>query len=61
MTVCFTECLGVNPTNNSLSSANDRGQSIVILCLMLCAFCISELPPGWERIEDPVYGVYYVE
>uniref|UniRef100_A0A3Q1DBD1 Membrane associated guanylate kinase, WW and PDZ domain containing 1a n=1 Tax=Amphiprion ocellaris TaxID=80972 RepID=A0A3Q1DBD1_AMPOC len=20
-----------------------------------------ELPPGWERIDDPVYGVYYVE
>ncbi|XP_036959503.1 membrane-associated guanylate kinase, WW and PDZ domain-containing protein 1-like isoform X2 [Acanthopagrus latus] len=20
-----------------------------------------ELPPGWERIEDPVYGVYYVD
>uniref|UniRef100_A0A8D3AGV8 Membrane-associated guanylate kinase, WW and PDZ domain-containing protein 1 n=1 Tax=Scophthalmus maximus TaxID=52904 RepID=A0A8D3AGV8_SCOMX len=25
------------------------------------AFCISELPPGWERIDDPVYGVYYVD
>lgn len=24
-------------------------------------FLYSELPPGWERIEDPVYGVYYVE
>lgn len=22
---------------------------------------ISELPPGWEKIDDPVYGVYYVE
>lgn len=20
-----------------------------------------ELPAGWEKIEDPVYGVYYVE
>uniref|UniRef100_A0A8C6UM35 Membrane associated guanylate kinase, WW and PDZ domain containing 1 n=1 Tax=Neogobius melanostomus TaxID=47308 RepID=A0A8C6UM35_9GOBI len=20
-----------------------------------------ELPPGWEKIDDPVYGVYYVE
>nr|XP_043894784.1 membrane-associated guanylate kinase, WW and PDZ domain-containing protein 1-like isoform X12 [Solea senegalensis] len=20
-----------------------------------------ELPPGWERIDDPVYGVYYVD
>uniref|UniRef100_M4ARH7 Membrane-associated guanylate kinase, WW and PDZ domain-containing protein 1 n=1 Tax=Xiphophorus maculatus TaxID=8083 RepID=M4ARH7_XIPMA len=31
------------------------------LCLMLCALCIPELPPGWERIDDPVYGVYYVD
>uniref|UniRef100_A0A8C2J788 Membrane associated guanylate kinase, WW and PDZ domain containing 1a n=1 Tax=Cyprinus carpio TaxID=7962 RepID=A0A8C2J788_CYPCA len=22
---------------------------------------VSELPPGWEKIDDPVYGVYYVE
>uniref|UniRef100_A0A673HBF7 Membrane-associated guanylate kinase, WW and PDZ domain-containing protein 1 n=1 Tax=Sinocyclocheilus rhinocerous TaxID=307959 RepID=A0A673HBF7_9TELE len=21
----------------------------------------SELPPGWEKIDDPVYGVYYVD
>lgn len=21
----------------------------------------AELPPGWEKIDDPVYGVYYVE
>uniref|UniRef100_A0A3P9PQ33 Membrane-associated guanylate kinase, WW and PDZ domain-containing protein 1 n=1 Tax=Poecilia reticulata TaxID=8081 RepID=A0A3P9PQ33_POERE len=28
---------------------------------MLCALCIPELPPGWERIDDPVYGVYYVD
>ncbi|XP_055366398.1 membrane-associated guanylate kinase, WW and PDZ domain-containing protein 1-like isoform X5 [Betta splendens] len=23
--------------------------------------CFPELPPGWERIDDPVYGVYYVD
>uniref|UniRef100_A0A8C1HLC8 Membrane-associated guanylate kinase, WW and PDZ domain-containing protein 1 n=1 Tax=Cyprinus carpio carpio TaxID=630221 RepID=A0A8C1HLC8_CYPCA len=22
---------------------------------------VSELPPGWEKIDDPVYGVYYVD
>ncbi|XP_024125006.1 membrane-associated guanylate kinase, WW and PDZ domain-containing protein 1b isoform X6 [Oryzias melastigma] len=22
---------------------------------------LAELPPGWERIDDPVYGVYYVD
>lgn len=44
-----------------LITAHDRGESVIILCLMLYVFCISELPPGWERIEDPVYGVYYVE
>nr|2ZAJ_A Chain A, Membrane-associated guanylate kinase, WW and PDZ domain-containing protein 1 [Homo sapiens] len=20
-----------------------------------------ELPAGWEKIEDPVYGIYYVD
>uniref|UniRef100_A0A8C6W0J5 Membrane-associated guanylate kinase, WW and PDZ domain-containing protein 1 n=1 Tax=Nothobranchius furzeri TaxID=105023 RepID=A0A8C6W0J5_NOTFU len=29
--------------------------------MMLCALCVLELPPGWERIDDPVYGVYYVD
>uniref|UniRef100_A0A3Q3KJA5 Membrane-associated guanylate kinase, WW and PDZ domain-containing protein 1 n=1 Tax=Monopterus albus TaxID=43700 RepID=A0A3Q3KJA5_MONAL len=29
--------------------------------VMWFTFCISELPPGWERIDDPVYGVYYVD
>lgn len=24
-------------------------------------FPTAELPPGWEKIDDPVYGVYYVE
>lgn len=22
---------------------------------------ISELPYGWEKIDDPIYGTYYVE
>ncbi|XP_053091831.1 membrane-associated guanylate kinase, WW and PDZ domain-containing protein 1-like isoform X14 [Pangasianodon hypophthalmus] len=22
---------------------------------------LAELPPGWEKIDDPVYGVYYVD
>uniref|UniRef100_A0A3Q3EYB6 Membrane-associated guanylate kinase, WW and PDZ domain-containing protein 1 n=1 Tax=Labrus bergylta TaxID=56723 RepID=A0A3Q3EYB6_9LABR len=42
-----------------LEECDDDG--VVIMCLILCAFCILELPPGWERIEDPVYGVYYVD
>uniref|UniRef100_A0A667XXA3 Membrane-associated guanylate kinase, WW and PDZ domain-containing protein 1 n=1 Tax=Myripristis murdjan TaxID=586833 RepID=A0A667XXA3_9TELE len=27
----------------------------------VASFFVSELPPGWERIDDPVYGVYYVD
>ncbi|XP_027023323.1 membrane-associated guanylate kinase, WW and PDZ domain-containing protein 1 isoform X21 [Tachysurus fulvidraco] len=29
-----------------------------------CLCCMTrppELPPGWEKIDDPVYGVYYVD
>lgn len=24
-------------------------------------FYFSELPYGWEKIDDPIYGTYYVE
>lgn len=24
-------------------------------------FSFAELPYGWERIEDPKYGTYYIE
>uniref|UniRef100_A0A3B3U9M4 Membrane-associated guanylate kinase, WW and PDZ domain-containing protein 1 n=1 Tax=Poecilia latipinna TaxID=48699 RepID=A0A3B3U9M4_9TELE len=43
-----------------LEECDDDGKK-ECLCLMLCALCIPELPPGWERIDDPVYGVYYVD
>ncbi|XP_058844583.1 membrane-associated guanylate kinase, WW and PDZ domain-containing protein 1-like isoform X5 [Acipenser ruthenus] len=26
-----------------------------------CRHILQELPAGWEKIEDPVYGVYYVD
>uniref|UniRef100_A0A7N9ARJ4 Membrane-associated guanylate kinase, WW and PDZ domain-containing protein 1 n=1 Tax=Mastacembelus armatus TaxID=205130 RepID=A0A7N9ARJ4_9TELE len=28
---------------------------------LLCIIYTTKLPPGWERIDDPVYGVYYVD
>lgn len=31
------------------------------LLIVSCPLSVLELPPGWEKIEDPVYGVYYVE
>lgn len=48
---------------NQHITANDWGFGVVILILNVFFFFfeISDLPPGWERIEDPVYGVYYVE
>ncbi|XP_027023304.1 membrane-associated guanylate kinase, WW and PDZ domain-containing protein 1 isoform X3 [Tachysurus fulvidraco] len=27
----------------------------------LCCMTRPQLPPGWEKIDDPVYGVYYVD
>ena len=32
-----------------------------IFFLLWMFFYFSELPAGWEKIEDPVYGIYYVE
>jgi len=29
--------------------------------LSFVSFFLSELPYGWEKIDDPIYGSYYVE
>ena len=29
--------------------------------LVLSLFVAAELPYGWEKIDDPIYGSYYVE
>uniref|UniRef100_A0A8C7ZJR1 Membrane-associated guanylate kinase, WW and PDZ domain-containing protein 1 n=1 Tax=Oryzias sinensis TaxID=183150 RepID=A0A8C7ZJR1_9TELE len=39
-----------------LEECEDDG-TVTHNAVILCA----ELPPGWERIDDPVYGVYYVD
>uniref|UniRef100_A0A8C2Z2J0 Membrane-associated guanylate kinase, WW and PDZ domain-containing protein 1 n=1 Tax=Cyclopterus lumpus TaxID=8103 RepID=A0A8C2Z2J0_CYCLU len=31
------------------------------ICPVFIFFVFLELPPGWEKIDDPVYGVYYVD
>lgn len=38
-----------------LSEKKNKLESSVML------FLFAELPAGWEKIEDPIYGVYYVE
>ena len=35
-------------------------------CLCVVHMCrlnslVAELPYGWERVDDPMYGVYFVE
>uniref|UniRef100_A0A8C4EVM5 Membrane-associated guanylate kinase, WW and PDZ domain-containing protein 1 n=1 Tax=Dicentrarchus labrax TaxID=13489 RepID=A0A8C4EVM5_DICLA len=37
-----------------LEECDDDGKLLHIIYII-------KLPPGWERIEDPVYGVYYVD
>lgn len=37
---------------------------LLVPSVSFCLFSLLlfvELPPGWEKIDDPVYGVYYVE
>lgn len=29
--------------------------------LLISVFVPAELPYGWEKIDDPIYGSYYVE
>uniref|UniRef100_A0AAQ4Q1U1 Membrane associated guanylate kinase, WW and PDZ domain containing 1a n=1 Tax=Gasterosteus aculeatus aculeatus TaxID=481459 RepID=A0AAQ4Q1U1_GASAC len=50
-------CLGGSSFWNF--SERRTGESVNLLLMLCCPFCVLELPPGWERIEDPVYGVYY--
>lgn len=33
----------------------------VVCHLNLFSFVFPELPYGWEKIDDPIYGSYYVE
>ena len=33
--------------------------SVVKIILVLITF--PELPYGWEKVNDPVYGTYYIE
>lgn len=40
--------------------------NIIILCrivydCMIFLYFYSELPYGWEKVNDPVYGTYYIE
>lgn len=44
--------------NTRLPASQDLLTSFVSLSFF---FFFTELPPGWEKIDDPVYGVYYVE
>lgn len=42
-------------------TASCKSRFTYFLCLIIFFFFFTELPPGWEKIDDPVYGVYYVE
>lgn len=38
-----------------------KSQHSVLHLLREITLCFSELPYGWEKIDDPIYGTYYVE
>uniref|UniRef100_A0A7N6BVZ7 Membrane-associated guanylate kinase, WW and PDZ domain-containing protein 1 n=1 Tax=Anabas testudineus TaxID=64144 RepID=A0A7N6BVZ7_ANATE len=43
-----------------LEECDDDGKLLHII-YMSTVYIRASLPPGWERIDDPVYGVYYVD
>uniref|UniRef100_A0A673A3T9 Membrane-associated guanylate kinase, WW and PDZ domain-containing protein 1 n=1 Tax=Sphaeramia orbicularis TaxID=375764 RepID=A0A673A3T9_9TELE len=43
-----------------LEECEDDG-TVTIFFFFFLHFLLLELPPGWEKIDDPVYGVYYVD
>lgn len=34
---------------------------VFLMCEVLIKLYITELPYGWEKIDDPHYGTYYIE
>lgn len=44
--------------NATASSSNKQALHYGCLCFV---FFFAELPYGWEKIDDPIYGSYYVE
>lgn len=34
---------------------------MITVCLFPVSSALLELPYGWEKIEDPQFGTYYVE
>lgn len=58
------------PDDSLLNTVPARSSSVISVCPPLFAlfvkhsvmlFSFSELPYGWEEIDDPQYGTYYVE
>uniref|UniRef100_A0A8B9RUX0 Membrane associated guanylate kinase, WW and PDZ domain containing 2 n=1 Tax=Accipiter nisus TaxID=211598 RepID=A0A8B9RUX0_9AVES len=57
---CVCTCLGKQ--NALTSSGSDVIQDHSVLHLLReITLCFSELPYGWEKIDDPIYGTYYVD
>ena len=34
---------------------------VMTLAVSLSLSLLAELPYGWEKVNDPVYGTYYIE
>lgn len=32
-----------------------------IVDVIVDALCLTDLPYGWEKVDDPQYGTYYIE
>uniref|UniRef100_A0A673KPD1 Membrane-associated guanylate kinase, WW and PDZ domain-containing protein 1 n=1 Tax=Sinocyclocheilus rhinocerous TaxID=307959 RepID=A0A673KPD1_9TELE len=44
-----------------LEECEDDGMDMWLTENVFCFASFPELPTGWEKIDDPVYGVYYVD
>lgn len=45
----------------SCQTKNDKPKLIHIISAPNTMFSVAELPYGWEKVEDPHYGTYYIE
>lgn len=53
--------LQVQKLPGKISSIFCLNSNVCVYVLRIFLFFLAELPFGWEKVEDPHYGTYYIE
>ena len=53
--------IGLVPGSKAAQKKSAAFFDASVYVLRIFLFLLSELPFGWEKVEDPHYGTYYIE